>query len=360
MHDSSGRNGESIDRSTLVMSVEDFVHRPQLSAREAFSNIYPLLRRTVADGNRRSAVAAAVTQEGQVAAYQVMPSHSTVIVGRHSRCGFRLTSSHISLRHLASFFQHEQGDEAAFHLCDLNTGLPFETESGDFSHAVVAEGPLFIKLGGYVLLFIPLSALPIWPSQSSEAWRDLPARCTEDLRTRAGIRGSSRSWPEAVARGSSGNRQQALSLKTEGSRSRDPEGAVRLVEKEDSSRITLVDAPLLLADAVDADAAWGTLAVEQPGGIRRHHLSLDQLDRGILVGRYPRCEIRLGKDERISRVHLLVVRISGQIWVIDTGSTNGIRRGGKRTLTSVMARRDRIRLASTTILRWQQLVLGEG
>ncbi|MGH9260076.1 MAG: FHA domain-containing protein, partial [Acidimicrobiales bacterium] len=55
--------------------------------------------------------------------------------------------------------------------------------------------------------------------------------------------------------------------------------------------------------------------------------------RGVLLGRYPRCDGgRLGVlcDPAISRVHALVIEIAGAHYVIDAGSTNGVWIGADR------------------------------
>ena len=49
------------------------------------------------------------------------------------------------------------------------------------------------------------------------------------------------------------------------------------------------------------------------------------LDRGVLLGRYPRCAFSgvLGGDG-ISRVHALILRVGEGVFAFDTASTNGL------------------------------------
>jgi pSer/pThr/pTyr-binding forkhead associated (FHA) protein len=52
------------------------------------------------------------------------------------------------------------------------------------------------------------------------------------------------------------------------------------------------------------------------------HLGEEDLARGVLLGRYDRCVERFDANE-ISRVHLLIARVGGDLVAIDTASTNG-------------------------------------
>lgn len=56
-------------------------------------------------------------------------------------------------------------------------------------------------------------------------------------------------------------------------------------------------------------------------------LTEDDLVRGFLVGRQERCDLRL-PDNRVSRVHAAVLRVDGQLLLVDAGSTHGLWRAG--------------------------------
>jgi hypothetical protein len=51
----------------------------------------------------------------------------------------------------------------------------------------------------------------------------------------------------------------------------------------------------------------------------------DELERGLLLGRYTRCDGAncLGTSDKVSRVHALLLTRRGRTWLIDVGSTNG-------------------------------------
>jgi hypothetical protein len=53
----------------------------------------------------------------------------------------------------------------------------------------------------------------------------------------------------------------------------------------------------------------------------------EELRRGLLLGRYARCDssAHLARDEHISRVHALAIVRGGKMYVVDVGSSNGTR-----------------------------------
>ena len=57
----------------------------------------------------------------------------------------------------------------------------------------------------------------------------------------------------------------------------------------------------------------------------RVHVRAKDLERGVRLGRYSRCRgaSALGRDDRVSRVHALVLDRGRRRWLFDTASTNG-------------------------------------
>jgi hypothetical protein len=51
--------------------------------------------------------------------------------------------------------------------------------------------------------------------------------------------------------------------------------------------------------------------------------------RGILIGRYERCDLGV-PDATLSRVHVLILEHDGGVWAVDTASTLGIHQGQER------------------------------
>lgn len=78
----------------------------------------------------------------------------------------------------------------------------------------------------------------------------------------------------------------------------------------------------------------------------------DDLERGFLIGRHGRCDLRL-PDGRVSRVHAALVRVDGELLLVDAGSTNGLWRPGAEEVRCIAWRAgDPIELWGLGRLEW--------
>ena len=233
---------------------------------------------------------------------------SYAIVGRHSCADVVLArDEQISLRHLlASAYVLEDGG-VALRLLDLQTTLPMRFDDDVPRHSIVATSAFRVRLGRYVL-----AGAPILPG----------APIADPL--------------EAAA----------------------PADAVSVHELPLPPRNTLIDSPsdgsapisvaslppvasvVMLISKPKLEPGEAHLAFEIGGRSRSIVFDQEELDRGLLVGRDPRC-VGASKDAagagiaellpiQVSRVHLLLLRDHGRIFAFDTGSTNGTFRGGER------------------------------
>jgi hypothetical protein len=255
----------------------------------------------------------------------VEPGHS-LILGRHTRCGLLLPTETVSLRHLAAHARLEApGAAPVLHLWDLNTEQPFRTEDGQPSEAVISRGMLYAAVGQYALLFVPTrgrSEQP-WPTRAEDAWWALPPRQFID-----------RSAPPA---------EQLLP-------SRPPRDGGRRMTTD----ITREKPLQLLNTHEHSGPAWGTLTLELGRETARFRLSLESLERGVLLGRYARCAIPLELLPFISRVHLMLVRVGQDVLAVDTASTCGTRRGWRNIETIVLRDSDTLLLARELRVYWRR------
>jgi hypothetical protein len=224
-----------------------------------------------------------------------------VVLGRHSQCDLRLASdSSISLRHLV-ISACRQGGELRVRLSDLGTETGITTEDGQRCEGLAAEGAAFVTVGAYQLFLLPTGALaPIaWGGTAEEAWAGIPDRVYADRRS---------------------------------SRSHTPARRVQLVEPVDRRAIAtqIIDPPTALRERrPDAGARGpmiGTLTLETVYAREVYEVHDVDLARGVLIGRYDRCAFG-SADERLSRVHLLLVRDGAGVWAVDTASSNGTTNG---------------------------------
>jgi hypothetical protein len=90
--------------------------------------------------------------------------------------------------------------------------------------------------------------------------------------------------------------------------------------------VTAIRGPVRADDGLlrEGEAEIGTLRIATDAGVRRVRVGRDAAERGILLGRYARCDSSdLLSDIGVSRTHLLVILVEGTLYGIDTASTCG-------------------------------------
>lgn len=210
-------------------------------------------------------------------------AHSRVyaVVGRHMKCDVVLPSDpSVALRHLLLRATTLDDGTPALRVLDLRTSTGFHLDDDTEQRALVATGPLALRLGRYALVAIPSRA-------------ELPER---------------RPSPEVI---------EAPRMPTHGGWS--------------SPRRTSVTTmpPLPMLDDVARDVAAGghaRVTLRRGGAWASVDLPEAALDAGVLVGRADRCEPRLRAvlTESVSRVHVLLLREHGVVHAFDCASMQGM------------------------------------
>jgi hypothetical protein len=183
-----------------------------------------------------------------------------------------------------------------FSVLDLQTDEGFELvgdEHGQRPRSVSATGVVVLRVGSYVLVAIP----------SGNAPPELP--------------------PAVMSSGHPYRGQRAEPLGV--SRITMMPSAVHLSERPFDERF--IDGPL------PSDRERWELLLLAPRGHARALVSGADLDRGVLVGRAPRCMdggMRSLLDMNISRVHTLLLRGPRGVVAYDVASTQGIYAGDTR------------------------------
>jgi hypothetical protein len=213
--------------------------------------------------------------------------HAFAVVGRHTRCDVVLPSDPaVALRHLLLRATTLDDGSPALRVLDLRTGLGFHLDDDAERRALVATGPLAMRVGRYALVALPSRA-------------ELPG---------------TRPSPEIV---------EAPRMPTRASRTSPGRTSVT----------TLPPAPLLEDVPHDAAAAGFSKVTLRRGDLRASvELPDSALDAGVLVGRAYRCEERLRSvlTESVSRVHLLLLREHGAVCAFDCASMQGVYADGER------------------------------
>lgn len=197
-------------------------------------------------------------------------------------------------------YPRSENDRVRFRLLDLRALVPLEDERGHPFAALEADGAVFVAADRSYFFIFPVGPdEPSWSGSAEAIWESLPERTyLEEL---AIEQAQEQFWRRAEhARRMEGT--LALSLP----------GV--LLPEEDS----LID---------DEEPPRARLVVTSPDGELTLMLGESAITRGVLLGRYPRCDgSRFGllSHHSISRVHALVIQIGGKIYAVDVGSTNGV------------------------------------
>jgi hypothetical protein len=296
-----------------------------LGPRDAFLVAYERLALLARIGDGPAFVVAAVDPSARVTGSLRLQDRRALIVGRHTQCGLRIDDGAVALRHVAALARSE-GERPILHVRDLATELPFVTEDGSRNAGVIADGPLYIAIGNVAIWFLPCPGLD-FPARADDAWQALAPRTFLDRRSPLdGVRPA----PNLPGRPS------------------------RL--HEETSRVTRVTAPLLLGDGDDPEIAWGTLKINNGARREKRAISAERLEQGVLLGHYGRCSLLLDTAEQtVSRVHALLLRLGAEVWILDTASTHGVKRGEDDVAADVLRDADTLTLSREITLDWERI-----
>jgi hypothetical protein len=301
------------------------------------------------------------------------------IVGRHGHCDLFLEGDGaLSLRHLVVVVDPMiawdettagPGWDVRYRLIDLRTSGGFRDEAGRQLEAATVEGPAFVFIGRYALFCFPTGAADAWPEDAKRAIASLPERLYSDERDaepdrwRRG-RHAHKAGKDQWAEGSSVHDDSALEsagLAPNGASRRRVEDQEPFGDKRSSviTRVTSVNGPsrARIDELGSGDELLGTLEVQSRLGNDAVRVGVGGADRGLLLGRYSRCDTAGATSlslEKISRVHLLVLRIGDDLWAIDTASTNGVASGGTGVRVHRLQAGDELSLADGVgAVRWR-------
>jgi hypothetical protein len=109
----------------------------------------------------------------------------------------------------------------------------------------------------------------------------------------------------------------------------------------------------------EGEPARGRLVVRSAEGEMTLELGRAAATRGVLLGRYVRCDgsrFAVLSGSAISRVHALVIEIAGNLYAVDAGSKNGLWLRGTRVPLAGLRPGMPVTLAGTVAtLEWSYL-----
>jgi hypothetical protein len=126
---------------------------------------------------------------------------------------------------------------------------------------------------------------------------------------------------------------------------------------DDGFGVTLVEAvaaPVCSENDVLAvgEPVIGTLVLEHGNATRTLRVGNSALGRGILIGRYARCDLCLDNGA-ISRTHLMVVKHGDHVLAVDLASTLGSAKGSERFEVTPLASGETSTLADVARITWR-------
>lgn len=297
--------------------------RPGPSFRELFVHHYARIRQRCADIGQPGLVMVATRGRhlaGMLWLAAKVHTANAAIIGRHNISDLYLDGDDsLSLRHLAVILSPlaARADELRFRVVDLRTRSAFQDEQGRSFEALAAEGPVFLRCGDYALLCLITGDPTSWPASAEDAWACIPERVYLEANEAEPDRWQRmRRW---MWRWSAPGKARAHGTRIAGP----------VVHR--SAAITQVQ-PLAgparahASHLAEGEDVLGTLRLRTRGEVRHLRVGRAALQRGILLGRYDRCDMgghHMLTSDRLSRVHLLVTDVGGRVYAIDTASTNG-------------------------------------
>ncbi|MFO0726436.1 MAG: FHA domain-containing protein [Myxococcota bacterium] len=274
-------------------------HRP-FDARTLFERAWDAVRRAVERAKGRVGVTLLLVDDeghtlGETWIAASLDVTRTAVVGRHPRCALSVPGSEraLPLRHLAVLVRAENHEDVAVRILDLHTEQGFGDEAGRSLQAARFTGSAFLAVGSLRLLVLETHKLEV-SDGVEKAYASIPGRVFREEEV-----GAFRPGPRLVRpRQHDGEMTQVLSQLGPLS------ATARLLQDDETARghVTL--------------GGLG-MAVTRPVGP-------EALRRGILIGRYSRCDVRTGADSpELSRVHAILLEERGEILLVDAGSSNG-------------------------------------
>jgi hypothetical protein len=290
-----------------------------------FKAIFHELRPIFAAFDRDGLLCVAARENGTIASYVHLPILSQEgafgVIGRHECCALTLLDEEVSLRHALVRVTRSAGDEVRVRLIDLGSSNTFHTEDNQACKSVMAEGPMFINLLGYQLYLLPTGTLNpcAWSDDAETTWQSFPERVYFDHRMPERMVGRPAAPPQR-------NRRHTY--------------------------MTLLPAAQHLRARPGAGGdAVGTILLSAESTQIAHRVSHEDLERGVLIGRYERCQLA-GATGSLSRVHLVLLLDSGDVWAVDTASLNGTLVEGQRISAIQLDREIELKLPSGMGMRW--------
>ncbi len=266
----------------------------------------------------------------------VAEPHGFAIMGRHSRAHVQLAHDEtIALRHFVLRAQRSEAGVSSLEVADLLAPLPLFVDGSDTpQHACVIEGAFSARLGAYAICGWPFDGCAALGSEGGPGRGDGrrnhdadDADNADDLVEGAGEAGAERPGLGTVegaplGRAAAPRAIGKVQIPIDGSaRVRPPRPPQAGSAVSARPRTTLIE----VMPSSHPHDAFVTLELTGPRGKSTVHLTAEQLDGFVVLGRYDRC--RAGGEvysDAASRMHVALTGDGEGVEVFDLASTNGL------------------------------------
>lgn len=220
---------------------------------------------------------------------EATPSPRAGLIGRHDEVDLALPLDDTLSLRHLMFVVRRRADGVRYAAIDLESHSGLQLESGQSARLVESTGPLILSASDFVFFCFPTGRPAPWDRDSRDPWRTLA-----------------------------------------------PRRSSRLVPSHLPPNDTI-------AGRVELASPTGVVAVAVGGAA---------LLRGLLVGRAERCDV-VTPVETVSRVHVVLLRLEDELFVVDAGSTNGTWRGDRELKAAPLRDSDVLRLGEEVSLCWR-------
>ncbi len=281
-------------------------------------------------------VVAAVHANRSITGGVVVPAGANATVGRHQQADVVLESDPAAaLRHVLVKVEASPVGSVA-RLFDLRTSAKLRIDGEGNCEAAVTDGDVVLRIGQHAILLLKvLPDEPPWADEPEAIWQSRP---------RAPVR--TVSLPESSPIAANWRRRRQRPARRE-------------------SSVTCVPGLVPSSSLLDSRApqpnivATASFVLENDGEMVVG-LSAEVLRRGLLLGRYSRCEIKLDmwSGNFVSRVHAVLLGDEHGVTLMDAASLAGTKVDGCRVRAAVLGKHNLIELSRNRLIRWRWL--GDG
>jgi hypothetical protein len=322
-----GLSREDAENSgTVCFSAERLPwNRPAaLDVKDAFVRGYETIRAQHEALSGAGVVVAVVGPTGFEGSASVCARPDTInvlTIGRHSHSSLFLSGDpSMSLRQGALIvYPLVAGEPVRFRILDLRASVPFVDERDTPFEALEANGPVFLRSGTNVFLVFPKAEhAASWPASPEEAWKAIPERTYLE---QVGLENARHSSPPVEP------------------------------DYRASTLVLALPGPFMGSEKLldTGEVPRGRLVIRCEGREMTMVLGAAAIARGVLLGRYDRCDgdRAVLATPSISRVHALVIELAGKLYVVDAGSTNGVWENHQRVPFARLATGQPVALSGT-------------